>query len=155
MAWENPGSWVVIRGLAIVPFSGERSRRRSRSRRPGGTAWTHPYAGEAATVTCRTGGSQVRWGDIARRWWPPAPTEAYGTTGDCPGGLIEHRFGRPDKLSVVTTPPETRYAKTSDGLHIAYQVIGDGPNDLVVMHTGFSHLDMEWEGPVWLGSSTA
>jgi pimeloyl-ACP methyl ester carboxylesterase len=27
--------------------------------------------------------------------------------------------------------PETRYAKTSDGIHIAYQVLGDGPIDLV------------------------
>ena len=29
--------------------------------------------------------------------------------------------------------PETRYAKTSDGVHIAYQVAGEGPLDLVVM----------------------
>jgi hypothetical protein len=27
--------------------------------------------------------------------------------------------------------PETRYAKTSDGVHIAYQVVGDGPVDMV------------------------
>ena len=27
--------------------------------------------------------------------------------------------------------PATRYAKTSDGVHIAYQVIGEGPSDLV------------------------
>ncbi len=26
--------------------------------------------------------------------------------------------------------PETRYTKTVDGLHIAYQVVGDGPVDL-------------------------
>ena len=29
--------------------------------------------------------------------------------------------------------PETRYAKTVDGVHIAYQVAGDGPVDLVVV----------------------
>ena len=28
-------------------------------------------------------------------------------------------------------PPETRYATTSDGLHIAYQVEGSGSLDLV------------------------
>ena len=28
--------------------------------------------------------------------------------------------------------PETRYAKTVDGVHIAYKVIGDGPSDLVL-----------------------
>jgi hypothetical protein len=27
--------------------------------------------------------------------------------------------------------PETRYAKTADGVHIAYQLLGDGPVDLV------------------------
>ena len=27
--------------------------------------------------------------------------------------------------------PETRYAKTDDGAHIAFQVLGDGPPDLV------------------------
>lgn len=29
--------------------------------------------------------------------------------------------------------PETRYTKTTDGVHIAYQVAGEGPLDLVVM----------------------
>ena len=32
--------------------------------------------------------------------------------------------------------PETRYAKTTDGVHIAYQVVGDGPVDLVVVASG-------------------
>ena len=27
--------------------------------------------------------------------------------------------------------PETRYAKTRDGVHIAYQVVGTGPIDLL------------------------
>lgn len=43
--------------------------------------------------------------------------------------------------------PETHYAKTADGVHIAYQVLGTGPLDLVVNHTGVSHLDVEWEEP--------
>src|SRR6516225_1651076 len=32
---------------------------------------------------------------------------------------------------VVVDSPETRYAKTPDGVHIAYQVLGDGPFDPV------------------------
>jgi hypothetical protein len=28
-------------------------------------------------------------------------------------------------------PPETRYARIADGVHIAYQVLGEGPGDLV------------------------
>jgi pimeloyl-ACP methyl ester carboxylesterase len=44
--------------------------------------------------------------------------------------------------------PETRYARSGD-VHIAYQVVGDGPIDLVVV-TGFvSHLEEAWEDPGW------
>ena len=42
--------------------------------------------------------------------------------------------------------PETRYAK-SDGLSIAYQVVGDGPLDLLLVHGFVSHLDVAWEEP--------
>jgi class 3 adenylate cyclase len=43
--------------------------------------------------------------------------------------------------------PETRYAKTVDGVHVAYQVRGDGPVDLVYV-TGFaSCFEVELEEP--------
>jgi pimeloyl-ACP methyl ester carboxylesterase len=42
--------------------------------------------------------------------------------------------------------PETRYAKSGD-VHIAYQVIGDGPLDLVVVPGWVSHLEYQWEDP--------
>ncbi|MFN3745321.1 MAG: alpha/beta fold hydrolase [Hyphomicrobiaceae bacterium] len=42
--------------------------------------------------------------------------------------------------------PETRYAKSGD-LHIAYQVIGDGPRDLVLSPGFISNLDLHWEEP--------
>jgi hypothetical protein len=31
--------------------------------------------------------------------------------------------------------PETKYAKTADGVHIAYQVCGSGPLDLVLVNS--------------------
>jgi class 3 adenylate cyclase len=40
-----------------------------------------------------------------------------------------------------------RYVRTSDGVDIAYQVIGDGPHDLVVVPQIVSHLEFEWEHP--------
>jgi pimeloyl-ACP methyl ester carboxylesterase len=43
-------------------------------------------------------------------------------------------------------PPETRYAKSGD-VNIAYQVVGDGPVDLVLVPVFVSHLDLEWEEP--------
>jgi pimeloyl-ACP methyl ester carboxylesterase/DNA-binding CsgD family transcriptional regulator len=41
---------------------------------------------------------------------------------------------------------ETKYAKSGD-VHIAYQVLGDGPLDLVFVMGWVSHLDYFWEGP--------
>jgi pimeloyl-ACP methyl ester carboxylesterase len=44
------------------------------------------------------------------------------------------------------TTPDTRYAKSAD-VHIAYQVIGDGPLDIVVVPGWVSHLEYQWEDP--------
>jgi class 3 adenylate cyclase len=43
-------------------------------------------------------------------------------------------------------PPETRYAKSGD-IDIAYQVVGDGPLDLVYVPGFVSNLDVTWENP--------
>jgi class 3 adenylate cyclase len=43
--------------------------------------------------------------------------------------------------------PETKYAKTADGLHIAYQVLGTGPTDLVLIPTYAGHVELTWEEP--------
>lgn len=43
--------------------------------------------------------------------------------------------------------PETRYAKTADGVHIAYQTLGEGPIDLVSIGTYFSNLESDWSNP--------
>ncbi len=42
--------------------------------------------------------------------------------------------------------PETRYAKSGD-VNIAYQVVGDGPFDLVLVPGWVSHLEHSWEEP--------
>lgn len=42
--------------------------------------------------------------------------------------------------------PETKYAKSGD-LHIAYQVVGDGGLDLVMVPGFVSHLEAAWEEP--------
>jgi class 3 adenylate cyclase len=41
-------------------------------------------------------------------------------------------------------PPQTRYAKNGD-LHIAYQAVGDGPLDLVLVDQWFSNVDAQWD----------
>jgi pimeloyl-ACP methyl ester carboxylesterase len=43
--------------------------------------------------------------------------------------------------------PETRYAKTKDGVRIAYQVFGHGEHDLLYVPGFITHLDLHWEDP--------
>ena len=44
-------------------------------------------------------------------------------------------------------PSEIRYARTRDGTHVAYQVVGDGPVDLVYITPWISNLEGNWEEP--------
>jgi class 3 adenylate cyclase len=39
----------------------------------------------------------------------------------------------------------TRYARAADGVHIAYQVFGEGPVDVVFVWGVFSHVELVWE----------
>jgi pimeloyl-ACP methyl ester carboxylesterase len=45
--------------------------------------------------------------------------------------------------------PETRYAKTADGVRLAYQVVGEGPADLVYVPGWVTHLELFWESPAY------
>ncbi len=46
--------------------------------------------------------------------------------------------------------PETRYARSGD-LHIAYQVVGEGPIDLVYVPSWISQVEHYWDEPVVAG----
>jgi class 3 adenylate cyclase len=50
-------------------------------------------------------------------------------------------------VPLVTDVPETHYAKTADGIHIAYQVVGTGPMDLVCFAGAQFPVDLIWESP--------
>jgi DNA-binding SARP family transcriptional activator/pimeloyl-ACP methyl ester carboxylesterase len=63
---------------------------------------------------------------------PPAPGEDHAGG---PGARSE------------AEPPVTRYARSSDGVHIAYQVLGQGDRDIVIVPGLISHLDLWWEDP--------
>ncbi len=43
--------------------------------------------------------------------------------------------------------PETKYAKSGE-VNIAYQVVGDGPFDLVLAPGYVSHVEYAWEEPM-------
>jgi class 3 adenylate cyclase len=45
--------------------------------------------------------------------------------------------------------PETRYARTADGVYLAYQVVGSGPDVAVDFHLFAGNVDLIWEEPDW------
>ena len=47
-------------------------------------------------------------------------------------------------------PPATRYVER-DGTAIAYQVVGEGPLDLLLAHGFITHLDLQWTEPRFAG----
>ncbi len=52
------------------------------------------------------------------------------------------------RLLAVVDLPETHYATTADGVRIAYQVVGEGPPDVVFVGPFTSHVELGWESPV-------
>ena len=71
---------------------------------------------------------------IADRWVIP----------DTPVAARSH----PEKDSGVDAP-ETRYAKTADGVHIAYQTVGTGPVDIVFVLGWITHIELMWKEPAF------
>jgi DNA-binding SARP family transcriptional activator/pimeloyl-ACP methyl ester carboxylesterase len=69
------------------------------------------------------------------------PVAYRADAGPDPGpGLTARATGAgPDAV------PPTRYALTTDGIHIAYQVIGEGERDMVLVPGVMSHLELVWE----------
>lgn len=45
-------------------------------------------------------------------------------------------------------PPRTRYVRSPDGVHIAYQTVGDGERDVVLLDGWVSPLEGRWDQPV-------
>jgi DNA-binding SARP family transcriptional activator/pimeloyl-ACP methyl ester carboxylesterase len=64
---------------------------------------------------------------------PPAADRLDGAGGQQRAG------GGPEGV------PQTRYARTDDGIHVAYQVIGEGERDIVFVPGLMSHLELLWE----------
>jgi DNA-binding winged helix-turn-helix (wHTH) protein/pimeloyl-ACP methyl ester carboxylesterase len=48
---------------------------------------------------------------------------------------------------LMSIEPQTRYAVSDDDVNIAYQVVGDGPLDLVFVMGWVSHLEYFWQEP--------
>lgn len=76
----------------------------------------------------------ARGGTVVRR---VRPEQARSTCRQARCRLPKH----------ATMPtPQTRYAKSGD-VNVAYQVLGEGPLDLVYVWGWLSHLDLQWTEP--------
>ncbi len=62
-------------------------------------------------------------------------------------GLLDAPVAAP--VVAAVTRSEVRYAN-NNGVHIAYQVVGDGPVTLLFVHGFVSHLDVAWETPEYV-----
>jgi pimeloyl-ACP methyl ester carboxylesterase len=78
----------------------------------------------------------------------PNPSRSRKLTPRSASGRVDrlHRASTSGQDALVDIP-ETHYAKASDGTHLAYQTLGDGPVDLVYMQPWISHLEDIWEEP--------
>lgn len=52
------------------------------------------------------------------------------------------------EIAAMSEQPKTRYTRSADGLYIAYQAIGDGPMDVVIMPMNWSNVELHWEEPI-------
>ena len=133
----------------------QRSRVSRRARRPAGDEGRVPRSPLAGRLRRRRGaeGLCARDPPRARRRSPGA---SFVETAHRRGYRFIAAGGRPvaagraagarRRAPPSSTPPQTRYAQSGD-VNIAYQVVGDGPVDLVFVMGWVSHLDYFWEEP--------
>ena len=55
----------------------------------------------------------------------------------------------PVESGEVGAPGETKYLRRPDGVYIAYQTAGSGPDVALDMHPQTSNVDLIWEEPIW------
>jgi DNA-binding winged helix-turn-helix (wHTH) protein/pimeloyl-ACP methyl ester carboxylesterase len=110
--------------------------RKALGAKPDGATYVETVPGRgyrfASAVSIRSQGSSDRPSTK-----PVAVSPAEGIDAGAEHGM------RPPDAPLV---PDTRYAKSGD-LNIAYQVVGDGPIDLVYVPGWVTHLEYAWEDP--------
>ncbi|MBI5104643.1 MAG: alpha/beta fold hydrolase, partial [Solirubrobacterales bacterium] len=77
------------------------------------------------------------------------PSEARAALQAAAADLRERRHATVLELEpdAVAARPATRYATTADGASIAFQVVGDGPRDVVLVPGFVSNVEHAWEMP--------
>ena len=143
--------------------------REDESSSPNDTSHLEPFLERESKTPCgcgreRSGGGALCAACVASSPFssprvPAAPGRGHRAPTQCDGGddvddrrrvvrrLLRERaqrFGTAQNAGVI---PEARCAKSLDGVHIAYQVIGDADLDLVLSPGFVSHVEHSWEDP--------
>ncbi|MGH8823305.1 MAG: alpha/beta fold hydrolase [Jiangellaceae bacterium] len=110
--------------------------------------WGSRFVGESA-LTSRVKAARRVIGDDGRgqRLIRTVHGRGYQFVGDVEE--TEQRDGSWDVFAGAAPPQqEIRFCTASDGVRLAYATMGDGP-PLVKVANWLSHLDYDWESPVW------
>ncbi len=128
---------ATLEGRRRLPRRGRRHARGARGRRCGRLRSRDP---RAASPTSKRGANSSR---TRRSPTPSSRSRSSPTSAGSPSSSPRPAAGMSDNLGVE---PETRYARSGD-VSIAYQVIGDGPFDLVYVPPFASHVELAWSIP--------
>jgi pimeloyl-ACP methyl ester carboxylesterase/DNA-binding winged helix-turn-helix (wHTH) protein len=110
--------------------------------------WGSRFVGESA-LTSRVKTARRAIGDDGRgqRLIRTVHGRGYQFVGEV--SETEQRAGRADVVTRAGPPQQQiRFCTASDGVRLAYATMGDGP-PLVKVANWLSHLDYDWESPVW------
>jgi pimeloyl-ACP methyl ester carboxylesterase/DNA-binding winged helix-turn-helix (wHTH) protein len=109
------------------------------------TVWGNRYVTESA-LTSRVKAARRAIGDDGRaqRLIRTVHGRGYQFTGE-----VSDRPDPPPALAAARPPAQAiRFCTAGDGTRLAYATIGSGP-PLVKVANWLSHLDYDWESPVW------
>ena len=124
--------WRIAAVPNAVRGSPAEARARMRPRPERGSPVRGRWRHRLVSTTFLAGPSPLR----TRGRWPRRVHCCSGVVG-C--GRESLRVGR------VSGVPDTRYATTHDGVSIAYQIVGEGPVDLVLGLSDWGNVETMWE----------
>lgn len=82
----------------------------------------------------------------ADSWLRTPPSNTNNTASVLGGRAIAALTDAASRSYAWPVTPDTRYARAGD-VHIAYQVLGEGPVDVVLADQWFSNMDGQWDVP--------
>jgi pimeloyl-ACP methyl ester carboxylesterase/DNA-binding winged helix-turn-helix (wHTH) protein len=110
------------------------------------TVWGSRYVTESA-LTSRVKAGRRAIGDDGRA--QRLIRTVHGRGYQFIGEVVARTPGPPAAVAALAPPPQQiRFCTARDGVRLAYATIGHGP-PLVKAANWLSHLDYDWESPVW------